>query len=137
MRHLLISVVLFAIAGAAFAQKGGPNTASPGQPARAVDVNASIATLTAALDDVSNRLSRLEGNPTADAVAGSYSFVGLEVEVGRGCFPAECLTDITHHATQNGIAVLNADMTFVLNVNDSSAKIRVDLLGGGTNNARL
>jgi hypothetical protein len=130
VRQLIISVFLVVFASAAFAQKGNP--AAPGKPARATDV----ATLAAALDDISDRLSRLEGRLTVADVAGTYSFVGLEVEVGRGC-SGECLPDITHHASQNGVLTLNSDMTFVLNATDSSAKIRIDLRDGGTNNARL
>jgi hypothetical protein len=124
MRHLLVSVLLFAIAGAAFAQKGN-------QPARAADLEA----LSAVVTDLATRVSRLEGSVTPATTAGTYSLVGLEVEVGRGC--AGCNPDITHHGTQTGSMVLNGDMTFTISGNTQAANIRLELVGGGTPNAHL
>jgi len=125
MRHLLFSVLLFVIAGVASAQKGG------NQPARASDVEA----LSAALTDLSTRVSRLEGSVTPATVAGTYGLVGLEVEVGHGC--AGCNPDITHHGTQTGTLALNPDMTFTISGNTQAANIRLNLVAGGTANARL
>lgn len=125
MRHLLVSVLLFAIAGAALAQKGG------NQPARAADVEA----LNAALTELATRVSRLEGDVTPATAAGTYALVGLEVEVGRGC--VGCNPTITHHGTQDGMMVLNSDMTFTISGNTRAANIRLDLLDPGTGNIRL
>lgn len=121
MRRVLVSVVLLAFAGAAFAQKNNnqPNAA------RTADLEA----LSAVVSDLAARVNRLEATaPTNGTVAGTYSLAGLEVEVGRGC--DACNPDITHHGTQTGTMVLNSNMSFTINGGTQAANFRLGLTPG-------
>ena len=78
------SVAVTILVGAASAQVSVPNTFSAGTPARAADVNANFQTLVNAINDLSSRVSRLEGQVTVADLAGTYAIHQFQTELGGG-----------------------------------------------------
>lgn len=107
MRNLLIGILLLALSAIVIAQTTVPYAFTQNTPARATEVNADFQALATAIDNLSSRVSRLEGTVTAANIAGSYTLAGLQVN----SYASSASSQIDH-AINRGDFTLNADKTF-------------------------
>jgi hypothetical protein len=81
----VVAAVIFALlGGAASAQVSVPNTFTAGTPARAADVNANFQALVTAVNTLSSRVSKLEGQITSADLVGTYAVNQFQSELGGG-----------------------------------------------------
>jgi hypothetical protein len=103
MRTLLFAAALLAITNTTLAQTAVPYSFAAGTPAKAGEVNANFQALVSAINDLSTRVSKLDGPLTMAALAGTYHFQGLQTELNGG--------------TANQVRVYTYDGTLTLNAN--------------------
>lgn len=77
-------LALALLGGSASAQVSVPNTFAAGTPARAADVNANFQALVNAVNGLTSRVSKLEGQVTAADLAGTYAIHQFQTELGGG-----------------------------------------------------
>lgn len=128
MRYSFVGLLLLALNSTVLAQTTVPFTFTSGTAAKASEVNADFQALATAIDNLTARVSKLEGQFTAADVAGTYAFMSLEVEIGTG------LVSMIHHASGNGSVTLNANGAFSFNATDHSSHLALNfsVVKGGT-----
>lgn len=84
MRTFAIATTFAALvlAGTASAQVSVPNTFAAGTPARAAEVNANFQALVTAMNSLSTRVSKLEGNIVSSDLVGTYTVNQFQTELG-------------------------------------------------------
>jgi hypothetical protein len=82
MRKTFIACFLAVAAAAVSAQTSVPFTFSAGSPAKAADVNANFSALVTAVNGLTARVAKLEGQVTQADLAGTYSFQRFQTEIG-------------------------------------------------------
>jgi len=111
-------VLLLGLVSPALAHTTPPPVPQPSHhPEKHPEPHARLKALENAVEALTARVAKLEQQPTAADVAGTYAFVALEVENGTG--------PTVHHAIQNGTLTLNADGTFSLNATDYSSHLNL------------
>lgn len=112
MKKLCLLLAALLLAPAALAQTTVPFVFTPGQTARAADVNADFQALATAIDALVSRVNKLEGQfGVADMRGGVFAMHRMAVGYGN--------SPVTNHDSYTGTMTLNADGTFVMLQNDT------------------
>lgn len=82
MRNSVLSCLLAGACTFVSAQVTLPNTFTAGSPARAAEVNANFQALTTALNGLTTRVAKLEGQITANDLVGTYAVSQFQTELG-------------------------------------------------------
>ncbi len=108
-----------------------PNTFSAGAPARAAEVNANFGALAGAINALSARVSKLEGQISAADMVGTYALKGLQVELAGGAG--------THVASYvyNGTLSLRADGTGTVGAAQTGTQLNFATVPGTRISANL
>src|SRR3954454_13262447 len=105
MRKML-AVLLLVCAGNSNAQVTVPFTFSAGSPARASEVNGNFQALVNAINGLTARVAKLEGQITAADLEGSYTLEGLQI----GLITNNKVETISY----TGTLILAANLTYSL-----------------------
>jgi hypothetical protein len=108
MRNVLATFLFLACAANGNAQTTVPFTFSAGSPARASEVNGNFQALVNALNSLTARVAKLEGQITGADLAGSYTINGLQT----GLIPNNRIETIAY----TGTLILRADATYSFNL---------------------
>lgn len=112
MRKIISAFVLSVASFGAYAQTTVPHTFTAGTAAKASEVNNNFAALAAAINNLADRLSILEGGDAAFTVpnmSGTYKFISYAGAPGHSS------------STENGTLTLNPDLTFHLVITENQS----------------
>jgi hypothetical protein len=113
MRYSVAAFLLCIFSVAALAQTTVPYTFTAGTTAQASQVNADFSALATAIDNLTSRVSKLEGQLTAADMVGTYAITGLSVTVSSQA-------QVTNNSVQ-GTLNLNANGTYSLSISGGIA----------------
>jgi len=108
MRNMLAAFLFLACAGNSNAQTTVPFTFSAGSPARASEVNGNFQALVNAINGLTARVAKLEGQITAADLEGSYTLEGLQIGL--------ITNDKVETISYTGTLILAANRTYSLTV---------------------
>lgn len=130
MRKSILAVSILTFCGIAIAATTStfsvPYMFTSGTRASASEINSNFQSLATAINNINNRIDKLEGkNITVADIAGTYTWTGLQV--GLGVSTTSSIQSNIETVLFNGTIVLVSDGTFNLNVtNDTTTLNKVD-----------
>ena len=108
IRLLVVTLCVF-LSAAVNAQVTVPNTFTAGTPAKASEVNANFQALVTAVNSLTARVGKLEGQVTAADLAGTYSLHQFQTELGGGV--AQRVATYTSNGTATVTLAANGAVT--------------------------